>query len=373
MPFAAAKPDAGGSLAVWALTPRAAEVARRIWRARPGVHLRLSQTASGGRLPDGARSFNRLADALAGEFSAHDGHVFVMASGIVVRLIAPLLDCKTRDPAVVVVDEDARHAISLVSGHIGGANALAVEMAHILGARPVITTATDVNALPAIDVMAVEQDLLIENPGAIRYVSMALLKGEKPALYDPHGLLAPKLPQATRVDGPSEADIIAELGGAAAAVFIDDRCVDLPPQTLILRPRSLVVGMGCNRGTPSCEMRALLGQVLAGRRLAAGSIFCLASIDIKRDEPGLLELADELNVDIRFFSRAQLNAVSSVPTPSEMVRKHTGASSVCEAAALRAAKTSVLVVPKQKTANVTVAIARIDCISSASDPAAPTN
>ncbi len=351
------------SVALWAVTPGGLALAATLCRRLADTLLyhsaRLSAPAD--LPPERCRAFGRLGPALAKVFSAHTGHVFVMATGIVVRSIAPLLENKTRDPAVVVVDEAGRHAISLVSGHIGGANALAATVARAVGATPVITTATDVNALPAVDAMAVEKGLFIENPGAIRHVSMALLEKRPLGLYDPFGLFRESLPGAVPVAPCS--DPAAALAGLQPAVFVDDRVLDLPETALVLRPASLVVGVGCNRHTPADEILDFILAVLEEARLSRASVDSLASIDLKRDEAGLLAAARRLDVPIRFFRRAQLAAVENIQSPSQMVQKHIGVKSVCEAAALKAAPRGALIVPKRKTPNVTVAVVRKSSIS----------
>jgi cobalt-precorrin 5A hydrolase len=139
---------------------------------------------------------------------------------------------------------------------------------------------------------------------------------------------------------------------------VDDIRQELPPRTLRLRPPTLVAGMGCNRNTDMAEMKALLLETLDANRLAAGSLSCLASIDIKQDEPGLIALAKDLAVPLVFFPRDELNRARGVASPSAMVKKHVGVESVCEAAAILAAHNGRLIVPKQRTQNVTVAIAR---------------
>lgn len=146
----------------------------------------------------------------------------------------------------------------------------------------------------------------------------------------------------------------------AAYVFIDDvvSC-DLPPETLILRPQTLVAGIGCNRGTSTEEIRTLLTQVLRDFGLAEKSLATLASISIKHDEPGLLELARELGLPLVFFEKDELKQAQGIQTPSKIVEKHIGVNSVCEAAAILAARQGKLIVPKHSTPNVTVAIARM--------------
>ena len=177
------KPTANGRTAIWAITPNGADLARSMAREMTGSRLFLSERVAGEA--DGAIGFKRLKDAINSQFPRYTSHVFIMATGIVVRTIGKHLIHKTKDPAVVVCDEAGQFAISLVSGHVGGANNLARKVARITGGQPVITTATDVNRVPAIDVIAVQAGLAIENPEAIKAVNMALLTGQPVALVSP--------------------------------------------------------------------------------------------------------------------------------------------------------------------------------------------
>jgi cobalt-precorrin 5A hydrolase len=147
---------------------------------------------------------------------------------------------------------------------------------------------------------------------------------------------------------------------------VDDREHPLPPEVLVVRPPSLVVGIGCNRGTPAEEIEALLRGVLTAFGLSFGSLAGMATVDLKRDEPGLLALADRLGMTLAFHSREALNQVRHVPNPSAMAAKYIGVESVCEAAAMLTAGEKILIVPKQKNRNVTVAVARRPSSSSAS-------
>ena len=140
--------------------------------------------------------------------------------------------------------------------------------------------------------------------------------------------------------------------------FIDDVHVNMPPQVLILRPGSLVAGMGCNRNTSMEEMKSFLHEVLEKFGLSFNSLYLIATIKIKADEPGLLSLSKDLELPITFYEKEELNQINDIETPSSMVEKHTGVKSVCEAAAILASDRGKLIVPKQSTRNVTVAIAR---------------
>lgn len=369
-------------VAVWAITPNGAILSDRICRSLSGscrllFASLLPKTGEEG-MPEGiengsSRTFGRLSEAVAEEFSRFSGHVFIMATGIVVRMIANHLEDKTVDPAVVVVDDQGLHSISLLSGHLGGANALAEEVADILGATAVITTATDVNKVPAIDLLAQAAGLVIENSGAIKHVNKAFLTGQRIRFHDPLRQVVPSVPAKyvhtagdflAGVPGAGD-DNLPPTEGIIPSVYVDDRKVVLPEETLVLRPKSLFAGMGCNRGTDAAEMKALLLSVFEENGLSLSSLAGLASVDIKHDEAGLLELAGELSLEIEFFSRDALSGVSNIQTPSKMVEKHIGVKSVCEAAAILAAEKGTLVVPKAKTKNVTVAIARAPFTSSA--------
>ena len=338
------------SIAAWALTVHGLSLAERIADAVEDVHIHVStgvaceQTAY--------RRFDRLSDAVATQFQAYGGHIFIMSTGIVVRVIAGLLRHKTVDPAVVVMDDAGRHAVSLLSGHLGGANRLAETVAQIVGADPVITTATDVHQLPAIDMLAADCGLIIENPGAIKAVNMAILAHRPIRLHDPLGVFLKQvngLQWAPWTTGAS----------ATPGVFVDDIQAGATNDVLVLRPATLCAGIGCNRGTDAAEIRQLLTSAIKAHGLAIGSLHQIGTIDIKRDEPGILSVARDLGCAMAFYTKDELNRVADVPTPSEIVKKHTGAKSVCEAAAILASRMGVLVVPKQTTKNVTVAIARI--------------
>jgi cobalt-precorrin 5A hydrolase len=350
-----------GPTAVWALTPSGIELARLIADGIPDCTLFLSQNLAA-TVP-GAVCFARLKDEVGRQFAGFPRHVFIMAAGIVVRSIAHRLAHKTTDPAVVVCDEAGQFAISLVSGHIGGANDLAREVARTTGGLPVITTATDVNRVPAIDIIATQDRLTIENPDAIKSVNMALITGNPIFVHDPFGIVAHRLPQDQVIVSAVDA-----FGRNDAGIFVDHMCLDLPPHVLVLRPGSLVAGVGCNRGTTVEEMHDLLVKTFATNRLAISSLRSLATVDLKADEPGLLALAESLNLPLTIFTRDRLKGVAQVPTPSTMVEKHIGVKSVCEAAALLATHRGRLIVPKQKTANATVAVAVDGFISSAPGP-----
>jgi cobalt-precorrin 5A hydrolase len=342
------------------VTPRGADLARRIAASFPNAEIYLSSTLTVRKASE--HCFGRLFEKLSAVFHHYRGHVFVMAAGIVIRAIAPLIQQKTMDPAVVAADETGRYAVSLLSGHIGGANVLTRRVAEAIGADPVITTATDVNRLPAVDVLATDLGLVIENPEAIKSVHMAILGGEKITCHDPFGLIGHHFTTWVMPDS-GHPDVKANSGADRPGIYVSDVRTTLPANILVLRPKSLVAGIGCNRDTPMDEIKACLDQTLERFQCAPHSLGTLATIRIKADEDGLLALAEDLKLPLVFFDQRELETARGVCTPSETVEKYVGVKSVCEAAAILAAGQGELIVPKQKTQNVTVAIARRSSMS----------
>lgn len=341
-------------LAVYALTSVGARLARGLVLALPEATLFLPRALA--EPSTGEEPFERLAPALAANFSQYGGHVVLAAAGIVVRALAPLLVHKAQDPAVVVVDQAGRFAVSLLSGHLGGANSLARRVAEILGGQAVITTATDSAGLPSLEMLAGELGYAVQNLPALAGVSMALLEGRQPALHDPQGWLWPLLER--RWSGLfilAKDDQVAGLRDRPL-IWVGWRAIEAPPAWLVLRPPALVAGLGCNRGTDVDEMESLLRRVLHDQGLSPACLACLASVEAKRDEAGLIELAARLGLPLKFYSPEELATVE-VPNPSATVAKHMGVASVCEAAALLAAHSRRLLVKKHKSANVTLALA----------------
>ncbi len=354
-------------IAIWAITPAGLSLALKLRDAFPGT-LHISESLP--PCPAPCFCFARLADCVKDRFSLFKAHVFIMSTGIVVRVIAPCITSKTTDPAVVVMDEKGRHVISLLSGHIGGANRLAVAISEKLHAAPVITTATDIHQVPAIDVIAIDNGLFIENPEAIKTISMAFLNQSPVYLHDPYYRLKyagldNMIPLTSEINVSETMEAAASTTEAAPSptVVVDDRLASFPAPSLILRPRTLIAGMGCNRNTSASEIREFLLKTMDRFALSVNSLNCIATIDIKSDEAGLLEVARSLHIPIRFFTREELSRIDS-PNPSKIVNQHIGVPSVCEAAAILASEKGELIVPKQISPNVTLAIARINFSSS---------
>ncbi|WP_327035908.1 precorrin-3B C(17)-methyltransferase [Micromonospora ureilytica] len=294
-----------------------------------------------------------VADALRTAWTGCDAVIAFLATGAVVRIVAPLLDDKRTDPAVVVVDEAARHAVALLGGHAGGANALAEQVAALLDARPVITTATDAVDLPGLDTLGWPVQ------GAVAAVSRAILDGEPVRLVADADWPLPALPPNVRAADGDTTEWDTSDGGYR--LLVTDRIVSPDERTAVLRPPSLVAGVGASRGVPAAEVAELLHRVLADAGLDPASLRCLATADIKADEAGIRSTADALGVPLVTWPATRLAAVD-VPHPSEVVRAAVGTPSVAEAAALLGpdgrADDATLLVGKTATAMATVAVAR---------------
>lgn len=274
-------------------------------------------------------------------FSRSDGLIFVGAAGIAVRAIAPYLRHKSSDPAVVVVDEKGTFVIPILSGHLGGANDLAREIAALIGAVPVITTATDVNGVFAVDQWARRQGLMVRNPEGILPVSSRLLAGETVGFFSAWPISG-ELPHGLYPVSREDAQVVLDLHRPAG-------------EALWLCPKKVRVGMGCRRGTPTTALRTLLKEVFAQEGIPQRAVSALCTIDLKKDERGLQELAGELGVPLTTYSAQELAQIPGDFTPSPFVEQITGVDNVCERAAL-ASGGSLL---RKKTARdgVTVALA----------------
>lgn len=347
--------------AVYAVTGQGAELGHRIARKLGGqlfVPERLATRFD-------ASPMSGLMACVAQNFSRFQQHVFVTATGIAVRSIAPHLRSKQHDPAVVALDQRGQHCISLVSGHIGGANDLATKIASITGGQAVITTATDTERLPSLDSLALEHGTSIRNISAVKHVNGALLESRTVALSDPDNLLELRSPRAAAQPWAKLFRHVSQheaLNAQGPAVIVTVQALETPEQVLVLHPRTLVLGMGCRRGVPAADLLAHVHRVLDEHGLAEQSLLGMASITAKSDEEGLLECARTLRVPIHFYNQEQLSAVS-VPNPSERVLERMGVPSVCEAAALILSQAPSLLVPKTKTSNSTLAVAQVPSLS----------
>jgi cobalt-precorrin 5A hydrolase len=288
-----------------------------------------------------------------------EGFVFILATGIVVRLIAHNLEGKERDPAVVVMDDAGKFAISLLSGHLGGANELASRCSFLSGAREVITTATDVNGLPSFDMLAKEEGWVIDDITRVKGLNALLLDDEEIAVVDPTGRVRPFFHGRGNL-AFYDTFMDAFKSKAKGYLFVTNR--HLPPQAqsnelLLLRPRNLVLGIGCNSGTTAEEVEELVSRSLKRMFLSIKNVRCIATASAKRGEPGLLAFAAKWGIPVEFYESSALNEVEVPSPPSRHAMEAIGATGVAEPAALLASGGGAILLKKLKSGNVTLAIA----------------
>ncbi|MCD6293127.1 MAG: cobalamin biosynthesis protein [Deltaproteobacteria bacterium] len=356
-----------GSLALYALTPAAAKLVLTFLAHESKARAFILESAlSGQLLPETIKQQITLypkgafREVVSTNWQNFAGHLFIMASGIVVRQIAPLLEGKTKDPAVVVCDEKGEFSISLLSGHIGGANRLARKAAVIFKGKAVITTATDVQGLEAIDEIAARKGFKIVNPEAVKEINGLLLARKKIAIIGHrfwNKVIASHFDDRV-ISWPALSGVSCNLNisDIAGVVIIDENSSPASNlSTLFLQSPKLVIGVGCRRQTPQAEIEEAVNSVLDDYDISWSKIVEIVSIDLKKDEKGLLDFAAAKKLPLRFFSAAELDNIK-VPSPSAKVQVVTGSASVCEAAAILAGQGELLV-KKHKFCRVTVAVA----------------
>lgn len=277
----------------------------------------LAQTLGGSVMRCGKP--DSLSDWTKKHFANDDGLVFVGAVGIAVRAIAPYIEKKWKDPAVVAVDECARFAVPLLSGHLGGANRLARAVSEVCGAQAVITTATDVNGVFAVDEWARCQELSVIDPQHIKLISGKLLAGDSVKVYSPYSIEG---------DCPPGVEVTQTLPADVAVSIRQEKAV------LLLAPKTVVLGVGCRKATPQSTIESVLERFLQQNKLHIESICAVASIDLKKEEPGLIAFCRSHGWEFQTCTAEELRQVAGEFTPSAFVRQITGVENVCERSAV---------------------------------------
>lgn len=308
-------------------------------------------------------------------FAGKRALVFIGACGIAVRTIAPFVKDKLSDSPVIVIDECGNYVIPILSGHVGGANELAVRIAAKCGAIPVITTATDVHGRFAADVFAGKNALTILNKDGIVKVSSRILRGEQATIsVQPDGI-----PDTDRwTDAcPKELQMVAYPPQGETDIVISADPEALERGILRLRPKEYVMGIGCKKGKTAeeiadfaehvCEdILSLSAEADIGKQLQRGrekitlsDIACAASIDRKKEEPGIVDWTEQNRIPFVTFSEEVLKEIPGEFTTSEFVERQVGVDNVCERAAMAAAGAGGRLIVKKQAANgITLAIAR---------------
>src|SRR5579875_1325479 len=370
--------DARKPFAIYAITRHGIEIAARLVQALEGAEVYVSH-----KLLDHARAKPALVQALelklpmgpvlTRTFTAYDCHVFIISVGAVVRMIAPLLGDKKLDPAVVCVDDAARFAICVLSGHVGRGNFFTDRIAEALDAQAVVTTASDAIGTLTVDILGREFGWRLDDLNRNVTRGCAAVVNAAPVLFvqetgEPDWWpldkpLPPGVAYATSLEGvdPAAWDLL---------LIASDREFQLShpahwDNAVIYRPKSLVVGIGCDKATPADLVERGLVGLMERERLSLKSVKALATIEQKRDEPAILALAQHYGWPLITYSAAQLDAVEGIENPSETVKRYVGTRGVAEPAALLCAEAARLLVPKQTYTepgagrSMTLALARI--------------
>ena len=359
--------------AIYAITRHGIAIAARLASSLPGADLYVSDKLRAAA-PAGALALPLpMTPLLTTAFAAYDCHVFVISVGAVVRMIAPLLVDKKRDPAVVCVDDAARFAICVLSGHVGRGNVFTQRVAAALDAQPVITTASDVRGTLTVDILGRDLGWQLDDPdrnvtrGCAAVVNAApvafVQETGEPGWWPEAAPLPEGVSYATALDAvdPGRHEILLV---ASDREFRTSHPAHWD-NAVVYRPKSLVIGLGCDRGTPAELVARGVATLLARHGLSPKSVRTIATIEQKHDEPALVALAQRFGWPLVWFPAAALDAVPGIENPSEVVKRHVGARGVAEPAALLAAGAETLLVPKQRYTEpdagraMTLAVARI--------------
>ena len=303
--------------------------------------------------------------ALGRIFQQYEALIFISAVAVAVRGIAPSLRGKAEDPAVVVVDEGGRYAISLLSGHLGGANQMAGDIAGHLGAEPVVTTATDGQGLPAFDDLARKYNWQIENLSDMKKVSAALLEGREIYLYSSRPLdSALRQELGGMICFTEQAEDLARAEGGAVLITNDLELPDLPPGLpyITLRPRTIAAGVGCRRDVPVEDILAAVNKAFDQAGLSLAGLNCLATGEFKADEAGLIEAAKQLGVPFKSFKRDEIATALGDSATSEFVEEQVGVGAVAEPCARLGSGGGEIVLPVQRGSGITIALAEAKTI-----------
>ena len=310
------------------------------------------------------QGFSKLKKIVASSFSSYDGLIFIMSTGIAVRIIAPLLESKLKDPAVVVFDEQGKHGISLLSGHIGNANNLTCDLCKAINAKPVITTATDNKGIIAPDVIATRLALKPYPKSHIKNINAAVLAGKK-AVWQIDKTLAHYEFYKSQLERTGEIVIASDAGTIETNIVIrleenPPAASNIAPSTLYLVPRKLIAGVGCRKKASADEILAAIDTACHIIGVDKSFVAVLASTVVKKQETGLILASERLSCPLYFYENAAMakSIAKYNLTESDFVKKTIGIGNVAEAAAYTyvGERGGRLALPKTKFKKVTVAL-----------------
>jgi cobalt-precorrin 5A hydrolase len=349
-------------LAILSVTTNGAILAERLAKTLDAeIDLYAKVGRDGGVPAQNYASLSRLVDSI---YHIYDGLVFIMATGIVVRVIAPHIRDKRFDPAVVVMDEAGEYAISLLAGHIGGANQLTRVIGQAIGARPVITTATDVVNKPAADILAIKLGLEIEPFEELKTINAAIANNERVAFFVDETLVNHERYVQTAAEIGVVLvglDRLSQVEKYDAAVVVSDKDLYMVKPHVFLRPGTLAIGLGCRKGTTSVEIYAALDDACRKIGRSKRSIAVIGTTVAKEEEIGLLAVVQQMEIPLEVFNNEELQACIDTHklATSDFVKEKIGVGNICEPAALLGGRAEELLLGKTIYEKVTIAIAEV--------------
>lgn len=339
-------------IAIISITREGAILAQRLAESLEGE---IDVFAKKGRNPAKVKEYEHLGQLISMLFHQYDGLVFIMSAGIVVRLISPHVRDKRYDPAVIVLDESGRYAISLLTGHLSGADSLAHRVGEAVDAQPIITTSAAIQQKPAIDILAVKINAAIEPFERLEFMNSVIENGEKVSFFIDSALAN----YETYIAAAEALDVqlidmkqLSDTAAYDAAIIISDKELYMTKPHVFLRPATLVLGLTCPHNTRSPLILRAIADACRKLGRSMKSIAALASIASTEDEIGVLTTAQQIEVPLRLFNAKDLRQHAAIAGSQEATPYH-----ACEAAALAAAKADSLLLPATDHEGVIIAIA----------------
>ncbi|WP_130805329.1 cobalt-precorrin 5A hydrolase [Senegalia massiliensis] len=291
----------------------------------------------------------KLSENIEYFFKNYDTILFIMATGIVVRSIAAHIKDKTIDPAILVMDEGGKHIISLLSGHIGGSNSYAIHLSKLIGATPVITTASDVNGVLSVDMISKELNLSIENMEDAKIVTADIVNGKKVGIKSDISIDKNLIKNLITPEDEGFKDI-------QSLIAITNSIKKYTMPTSVLIPKNIVLGIGCRRGIEKNRILDAIYKSMDKNNLYMESLKEIATVDVKKDEIGLIESSKELNISLNIITREEIKKVEHLFEGSNFVKKTIGVSSVSEPVGYIVSNNGTCIMKKTKMDGITISI-----------------
>lgn len=336
-------------IAVYALTHPGIKLAEKITDQIDGCHLYVPERHCEEKY---YQIEGNLKSSLAQKWKDYDVFIMIMSAGIVVRSLEGLLKNKSVDPAILVLDQGGQFVIPLLSGHLGGANEWAIRVSDLIGARSVITTATDVQGVLSFDVLAKNNGCKIENIHHLKRISSGLIEGIEVGLFSTVDIDVQLTDAIIRVEN------IEDLMDYDRKVIISEYVTNIDQEALILRPPNLILGIGCKRGVEKEMIDSALNDFLQQKGVSLKSVSKVASVDRKADERGIIELTKDYNIPFITYGVDEISEVIHLFKESTFVKKVLGVGAVCEPSAFLVAEEPQFIAHKERYNGITLALVK---------------